>query len=599
MENSTFLPQHLGTPGLMVLASTAEASRDPMRPAFQGDQHPPGLDKDSFPGFHALFHRQNMTEFLSPRDFPPHFISLHPQLRHSFEATRFLSTAGGGAFRRFNSEERENVYSSAFMPMKRSKPNHISNRELSAHFLNSDISRAKDFSMSHVFDKEDLSHRERSPTDLKKEKDDRMSVSTLEMRSTPTECESTDRSSPEEVHTKMNIHLHVRLYDGQKPVCPICGMTLKPGEVTRHFAIELDQLNETGRASRKSLQEKKVLHIISQTDDTGIVAKKTSKDGNSDLPSMTRFENFQRVRSNRQQRLHAARARKKKRTSEEFGASTSSDANGMICGNTAADSDVIAESMCPICNQKITGTSEEINHHAEACIRKRQSPGHDDDHMEVFEEYEWAGQTRIRATTMLEGGFAGSGFQVHKRKDDGDSDVDLNVDGDESVVYGAAQYSERDVIPCTSEEPNEEKERRALRVAVLKAERPPPVNSPTVDRTRWESSESAKQVGDSEKTEEQQKTENSSNNSDDIDVVSTPEDLIASLKAKVKMLEKQSKPDKYKCLICMEMYHTPVVSVQCWHVHCEECWLRTLGAKKLCPQCNMITSPSDLRKIYL
>lgn len=24
-----------------------------------------------------------------------------------------------------------------------------------------------------------------------------------------------------------------------------------------------------------------------------------------------------------------------------------------------------------------------------------------------YEEYEWAGQTRIRATTMLEGGFAG------------------------------------------------------------------------------------------------------------------------------------------------------------------------------------------------
>lgn len=27
---------------------------------------------------------------------------------------------------------------------------------------------------------------------------------------------------------------------------------------------------------------------------------------------------------------------------------------------------------------------------------------------EVFEEYEWAGQTRIRATTLLEGGFRGT-----------------------------------------------------------------------------------------------------------------------------------------------------------------------------------------------
>lgn len=81
-----------------------------------------------------------------------------------------------------------------------------------------------------------------------------------------------------------------------------------------------------------------------------------------------------------------------------------------------------------------------------------------------------------------------------------------------------------------------------------------------------------------------------------------------------------------------ENYIVPLVSVSCWHVHCEECWLRTLvstdfitrslpfrccvvvlmwifyhdffflnwqGAKKLCPQCNMITSPSDLRRIYL
>jgi hypothetical protein len=43
----------------------------------------------------------------------------------------------------------------------------------------------------------------------------------------------------------------------------------------------------------------------------------------------------------------------------------------------------------------------------------------------------------------------------------------------------------------------------------------------------------------------------------------------------------------------------PLASINCWHVHCEECWLKTLSVKKLCPQCNVITSPSDLRKIYL
>ncbi len=89
-----------------------------------------------------------------------------------------------------------------------------------------------------------------------------------------------------------------------------------------------------------------------------------------------------------------------------------------------------------------------------------------------------------------------------------------------------------------------------------------------------------------------------------------------------------------------DSYTVPLTSIQCWHVHCEECWLRTLvrwtfiilhltkdvqhnhvtstsepcmllsvvlidklsfsqGAKKLCPQCNTITSPGDLRRVYL
>lgn len=36
---------------------------------------------------------------------------------------------------------------------------------------------------------------------------------------------------------------------------------------------------------------------------------------------------------------------------------------------------------------------------------------------EVFEEYEWAGQTRIRATTLLEGGFRGNNHSSLHCKD--------------------------------------------------------------------------------------------------------------------------------------------------------------------------------------
>lgn len=79
---------------------------------------------------------------------------------------------------------------------------------------------------------------------------------------------------------------------------------------------------------------------------------------------------------------------------------------------------------------------------------------------------------------------------------------------------------------------------------------------------------------------------------------SASQSIIESLRQRIKELEFQIK-NKSKCLICLDEYKVPVVSVCCWHVHCEECWLRTLGARKLCPQCNMITSPKELRRIYM
>ncbi|XP_067877162.1 E3 ubiquitin-protein ligase RNF220-like [Heterodontus francisci] len=72
------------------------------------------------------------------------------------------------------------------------------------------------------------------------------------------------------------------------------------------------------------------------------------------------------------------------------------------------------------------------------------------------------------------------------------------------------------------------------------------------------------------------------------------------LKARISELtQKLLRRETYRCHVCMGSYSVPLASIQCWHIHCEECWLRTLGSKKLCPQCNIITSPGDLRRIYL
>lgn len=67
---------------------------------------------------------------------------------------------------------------------------------------------------------------------------------------------------------------------------------------------------------------------------------------------------------------------------------------------------------CPICNET---TAEDINVHVEICLRKTEnnSIGSDDESIDVeaesYEQYEWAGQTRIRASSMLEGGYSGAG----------------------------------------------------------------------------------------------------------------------------------------------------------------------------------------------
>ncbi|XP_075759520.1 E3 ubiquitin-protein ligase RNF220-like [Pelodiscus sinensis] len=75
---------------------------------------------------------------------------------------------------------------------------------------------------------------------------------------------------------------------------------------------------------------------------------------------------------------------------------------------------------------------------------------------------------------------------------------------------------------------------------------------------------------------------------------------VGLLKAQIQELRRRLlQKDSYKCHICLDSYSVPLTSIQCWHIHCEQCWLRTLGSKKLCPQCNAITSPADLRRVYL
>ncbi|XP_067109118.1 E3 ubiquitin-protein ligase RNF220a isoform X3 [Osmerus mordax] len=366
----------------------------------------------------------------------------------------------------------------------------------------------------------------------------------------------------------------------------------------------------------------------------------------------TNRETFLRVRANRQTRLNARIGKMKRRRPED----------GQVC---------------PLCSAPLKGSEEEMSRHVELCLFKREGAfGAEDDSADMdgengtrFEEYEWCGQKRVRATTLLEGGFRGTGFAMCSTKESQDSDADLDVDGDDTLEYGKAQYTEADIIPCSGEDQGDAKEREALRGAVLNGGMPS--NRITPEFSKWASDEmpstsngegSKADPGAAASTSCSSLVPRTCKNSE---IEKITEDSTATtleaLKARIRELEKQIlRGDRYKCLICMrkrfqsgaedkslgagplvaavapkadaasskplplsiycmyrgyvmgcgggikrllplrrDSYTMPLTSIQCWHVHCEECWLRTLGNKKLCPQCNTITSPGDLRRVYL
>uniref|UniRef100_A0A671EJP3 Ring finger protein 220 n=1 Tax=Rhinolophus ferrumequinum TaxID=59479 RepID=A0A671EJP3_RHIFE len=137
MENSSYLPNPLASPALMVLASTAEASRDASIPCQQPRPFgvPVSVDKDvhipftngSYT-FASMYHRQGgVPGTFANRDFPPSLLHLHPQFAPpNLDCTpiSMLNHSGVGAFRPFASTEDRESYQSAFTPAKRLKNCH-------------------------------------------------------------------------------------------------------------------------------------------------------------------------------------------------------------------------------------------------------------------------------------------------------------------------------------------------------------------------------------------------------------------------------------------------------------------------------------------
>ncbi|KAI7809779.1 putative E3 ubiquitin-protein ligase Rnf220-like, partial [Triplophysa rosa] len=139
MESSSYLPNPLASPALMVLASTAEASRDASIPCQQPRPFgvPVSVEKDIHLPFNngsytfaSMYHRQGAVPPGFPnRDFPPSLLHLHHQFAPpnlDCSPISMLNHSGVGAFRPFASppEDRDGAgggYQSAFTPAKRLK----------------------------------------------------------------------------------------------------------------------------------------------------------------------------------------------------------------------------------------------------------------------------------------------------------------------------------------------------------------------------------------------------------------------------------------------------------------------------------------------
>lgn len=198
--------------------------------------------------------------------------------------------------------------------------------------------------------------------------------------------------------------------------------------------------------------------------------------------------------------------------------------------------DMDPEPVCPICLKIIIGDFDEINEHVDECIGASPSVS-----------------SNINSGTITPA-FMEETSKLH-------SSLSLvNVDEDD-FGYGKSQYTESDIEKLIKSDNQNQKKSRA-----------------TVNL-------------------EDQETKNSLLIHSILSTASPSPDFHALQLALHSLLDRIATAPK--CAVCWETLKMPAVtSVNCWHVCCEVCWLRTLGTKRLCPHCSCITNPSDLRKVF-
>ncbi|KAG2156328.1 hypothetical protein DEU56DRAFT_230240 [Suillus clintonianus] len=264
-------------------------------------------------------------------------------------------------------------------------------------------------------------------------------------------------------------------------------------------------------------------------------------------------------------------------------------------------SEVEGGTSCPVCAQVVRGDRDVIEAHVDACLthestRLERERLHDEEEdLDIG-----GGGGSVRTRVINSASLRGTGIHV-RTSNTLDVEDEVDIDGEDEAVFGEAQFGEADVLALPSSDrdlhpENEDadvdidgqlgtaQERQTLRHLIVEGK----------VLVKWTDSIESKVV---QPTEMDQL---------DLDIFTArsrndPSALIVALENKLKTLESNagSTSSPNLCRICLSQYIEPTVSTGCWHTCCRECWLRCLGATKLCPMCQRITSAAELRRVYM
>ncbi|XP_069460439.1 E3 ubiquitin-protein ligase Rnf220-like isoform X2 [Ambystoma mexicanum] len=490
MDNSSSRINSLSAPAMLVLTSTAEATRGTNTPCQQARHFGVSMSMDKSnqmpylsPAYSLMYHHPDrLGAPAASREYPPHLLSLHRQFGHPSLDCGSVGMLGYGAlhpFPPFHLSEDMECFQAGYLSSKRAKM-----------LSGSDPPQVRYLGLDKGLEAQ------RNP----------MSREMANGIETLSPGSSKYRRSPP---CTQAMSKHERKLEACQPLfCPLCKRALQRAELIDHLQYEIGTLTshlsdsdpETPHEEETSSTQSQAVGSAShEGSDSPRRSPLVSEEG----PKVDRQQSFQQVKSNREARLGARAGRCK----------------------------------------RMKGVMEEQLLRAPRLLEVED---------ELSEGSRWGDED---SPVSRKGGLEPKESRVLTPMSisSTEGEVDMESDGEEHALYPSHKSSS----PCSS--------------------------SPAV---REEDTPAGLRLGTTEKGE-----------GEDLALAAK---TMHRMKAQIQELtQRLLRADFYKCHICLDSYSVPLASIQCWHIHCEQCWLRTLGTKKLCPQCHTITSPADLRRVYL